>query len=95
MDIIFESELIEKENPIPDKIAFLLSFMELIVGGGGLTSSERTYIDRAAKKIYEDFLYNEKTPQTPETMPILHDLYNELYKYGEPAEGSPVPLKCT
>jgi hypothetical protein len=83
MDIVFEPELVMRENPIPDKIDFVLSFMELIVGGGGLTAPERSYIDRAAKSIYESFLFNEPSS---EKMPILKDLYDELERYGEVTE---------
>jgi type IV secretory pathway VirB4 component len=82
MDIVFDDETVTKKNPIPDKVNFILSFMELVVGGDGLTAPERSYIDRAAKRIYEKFLFSE-IPPTAETMPILEDLYNELEGYGD------------
>jgi len=83
MDIVFDKELIAEEDPVPDKINFLLSLMELIVGGGGLSAPERSLIDRAAKKIYENFLYNSPSL---EKMPILEDLWKELERYEAPAE---------
>jgi hypothetical protein len=56
MDIIFDSELIAEEDPIPDKVNFLFSLMELIAGGRfGLKPQELALIDRAAGKIYNKF----------------------------------------
>ena len=81
MDIIFDRELINEEDPIPDKIDFVISLMELICGD--LTPSERSMVDRAAKKIYINFL--EKNPSA-DKMPILGDLQDELQRYGEITE---------
>jgi type IV secretory pathway VirB4 component len=60
LDIIFDKRLTTEEDPIPDKIDFIVGLIELIVGGNGLTASERSLVDRAAKKIYEHFL--DKAP---------------------------------
>jgi hypothetical protein len=65
MDIVFDERILVDENgapesPIPDKIDFVISMVELIVGNTGLTAPERSLIDRAAKKIYEQFM--DKAP---------------------------------
>ena len=68
-------------SPISLKCDFLLSLMELIVGGkDGLQPVERTIIDRCARLVYRDYLNDpEHTP-----MPILQDLYDLLCRQAEP-----------
>lgn len=68
-------------SPISLKCDFLLSIMELIVGGkDGLQPVERTIIDRCARMVYRDYLNDpEHTP-----MPVLQDLYDLLCKQAEP-----------
>ncbi|MDR0918123.1 MAG: PrgI family protein, partial [Oscillospiraceae bacterium] len=69
MDIIIDKDLNAEDDPIPDKIEYIISIMELIVGGReGLTSTERSMIDRCAGRIYKDFLNDNPTA---EKMPIL------------------------
>jgi type IV secretory pathway VirB4 component len=70
MDIIWDKEIRQKVDPIPDKINFILSLMELIVGD--LTASEKSLIDRFSKKIYEKFFNN---------MPTFENSAEKIYKY--------------
>ncbi len=81
MDIIIEDINID-ENPISMKSDFIISLMELIVGGGGITAEERSVIDRCVRQIYNRFF---NTNPTPETMPLLSDLLEEFNQVGEKA----------
>ena len=70
----------DDENPLSLKSDFILSLCELIVGGkDGLMPVEKTIIDRCVRLVYRDYL----SDPTPEKMPILEDLYNELRKQDE------------
>lgn len=84
MDISIDDYLFE--NPmeiIADKSDFLISLCEIIVGGRyGLSSEERSVIDKCVQRIYKDFI--ESKP-TAEKMPLLSDLQNELKKEGKVA----------
>ena len=84
MDISIDEYLFE--NPmevIADKSDFLISLCEIIVGGRyGLSSEERSVIDKCVQRIYKDFIQNE--PKA-ENMPLLSDLQRELQKEGEVA----------
>lgn len=65
----------EEENPVDLKSDFVLSLMELILGGKqGLSPKEISIIDRCVRKIYMPFLESNDE----DDMPILEDLYNEL-----------------
>ena len=69
------------ENPLALKADFILSLMELVVGGNeGLQPIERTVIDRCTRLVYREVL---KNPETAE-MPILQDLYELLNEQPEP-----------
>ena len=62
----------EDDNPLTLKSDFILSLMELIVGGkAGLEPVEKTIIDRCVHLVYRDYLQDPK----PEKRPILGDLY--------------------
>jgi len=79
MDIQFTND--GDENPLALKADFILSLMELIVGGkDGLQPIERTVIDRCTRLVYKDIMQN---PDTAE-MPILQDLYELLNEQPEP-----------
>jgi len=79
MDIQFTEN--DEENPIALKADFILSLMELVVGGkDGLQPIERTVIDRCTRLVYRDLL---KNPDTAE-MPTLQDLYEMLNAQPEP-----------
>ena len=70
----------EDDNPLSLKSDFILSLCELIVGGkDGLQPVEKTIIDRCVRSVYREFLNDP----SPEKMPILEDLYNELRKQEE------------
>ena len=70
-----------EENPMALKADFILSLMELIVGGkDGLQPVERTVIDRCVRIMYRDYLQDPGTAK----MPILQDLYTLLCKQTEP-----------
>ena len=69
------------ENPLALKADFVLSLMELIVGGkDGLEPIERTVIDRCTRLVYRDVMQNPETA----LMPILQDLYELLNAQPEP-----------
>ena len=59
------------DAPLKDKANFIMSMLELVVGGSGLTAEEKSVIDRL---IYEKYFENP----TPDNMPILQDLYDML-----------------
>ena len=64
------------DAPLKDKANFIMSLLELVVGGSGLTAAEKSVIDRCLPKIYEKYFEDPK----PENMPILQDLYDMLRK---------------
>ena len=57
------------DAPLKDKANFIMSMLELVVGGSGLTAA-KSVIDRCLPKIYKDYFTDPK----PENMPILSDL---------------------
>lgn len=67
-------------SPISLKCDFILSLMELVVGGkDGLQPVERTVIDRCTRIVYREYLNDpEHTP-----VPTLQDLYDLLCKQAE------------
>jgi len=62
------------DAPLKDKANFIMSMLELVVGGSGLTAEEKSVIDRCLPKIYEKYFEHP----TPDNMPILQDLYDML-----------------
>ena len=62
------------DAPLKNKANFIMSLLELVVGGSGLTAAEKSVIDRCLPKIYEKYFEDPK----PENMPILQDLYDML-----------------
>lgn len=68
----------DNDSPLVLKSQFLQMFCELIIGGGGISAAERTYIDRAARLTYSKFFNN---PQKM-LMPNLKDFYDNLVKQG-------------
>ena len=65
----------DDDDPVSLKADFILSFMELVVGGkAGLKAEEKSAIDFAVSRIYQRYFENP----VPENMPILQDLYEEL-----------------
>lgn len=62
------------DAPLKDKANFIMSMLELVVGGSGLTAEEKSVIDRCLPKIYEKYFDNP----IKENMPILQDLYDML-----------------
>ena len=74
----------DEENPLALKSDFVLSFCELIIGGrDGLEPIEKTVIDRSVTRIYQKYFENP----TPQNMPILEDLYEEINKQPEQEAG--------
>lgn len=70
----------DDDDPVSLKVDFILSFMELVVGGkAGLKAEEKSAIDFAVSRIYTKYFEDPK----PENMPILEDLYNELLSHKE------------
>ena len=64
----------DEENPMALKADFILSLMELIVGGkDGLQPVERTVIDRCVRQMYREHLQNPETAEMP-TLQTLYDL---------------------
>ena len=71
----------DDESPVSLKADFVLSLLELIIGSKtGLEPVEKTIIDRSVRLVYRDYLQNP----SPETMPILEDLYNMILAQSEP-----------
>lgn len=71
----------EDDNPLTLKSDFILSLMELIVGGkAGLEPIEKTVIDRCVHMVYRDYLQDPR----PEKMPVLGDLHALLCQQPEP-----------
>jgi type IV secretory pathway VirB4 component len=71
----------EDDNPLTLKSDFVLSLMELIVGGkDGLTPVEMTIIDRCVRLVYRDYLADPR----PDKMPVLGDLHELLKGQDEP-----------
>ena len=71
----------DDESPVSLKADFVLSLLELIIGSKtGLEPVEKTIIDRSVRLVYRDYLQNP----SPETMPILEDLYNTIFAQSEP-----------
>lgn len=69
------------ENPMALKADFILSLMELIVGGkDGLQPVERTVIDRCTRLVYRDLLMHPETAAAP----TLQDLHTVLCDQPEP-----------
>ena len=50
------------DAPLKDKANFIMSMLELVVGGSGLTAEEKSVIDRCLPKIYEKY-FNEPEPK--------------------------------
>ena len=74
----------DEENPLALKSDFVLSFCEFIIGGrDGLEPIEKTVIDRSVTRIYQKYFENP----TPQNMPILEDLYEEIKKQPEQEAG--------
>ena len=71
----------EDDSPLSLKSDFILSLMELIVGGkAGLEPVEKTIIDRCVHMVYREYLQDPR----PEKMPILGDLHALLREQTEP-----------
>ena len=71
----------EDDNPLTLKSDFILSLMELIVGGkAGLEPVEKTVVDRCVHMVYRDYLQDPR----PEKMPVLGDLHALLCQQPEP-----------
>ncbi|MBQ9719605.1 MAG: conjugal transfer protein TraE, partial [Oscillospiraceae bacterium] len=71
----------EDDNPLTLKSDFILSLMELIVGGkAGLEPVEKTIIDRCVHMVYREYLQDPR----PEKMPVLGDLHALLSQQPEP-----------
>ena len=68
----------DADNPLILKSQFLQTFCELVVGGGGISAAERTYIDRAARLTYAKYFNNP----TKQEMPCLQDFYDNLTAQG-------------
>lgn len=80
LDIQFGNSA-DDENPFALKADFILSLMELIIGGkDGLQPVERTVIDRCTRLVYKEVMQNPDTAK----MPILQDLYELLNAQPEP-----------
>jgi len=79
MDIKLTST--DEDNPLSLKADFILSLMELVVGGkDGLQPVERTIIDRCTRLVYREMV---KDPEHA-PMPVLQDLYELLNAQPEP-----------
>ncbi len=59
---------------LKEKANFIISLLELVVGGNGLSAEEKSVIDRCLPKIYKKYFDNP----IKDNMPILQDLYEML-----------------
>ncbi len=74
MDISIDSDE-NAEDQVKLKIDFILSLMEIVIGGRhGLSPVQASIIDVAASNVYRRFLDDPM----PEKMPTLEDLYDEI-----------------
>lgn len=65
----------DEDSPLAVKADFVVSMMELIVGGkSGLSPREKSIIDRCLRLIYHPWLLDP----VDENIPILEDLYDSL-----------------
>ena len=70
----------DDDNPLALKADFILSLLELVVGGKeGLKPVERTVIDRCIHQVYRPYFENP----VPENIPLLEDLYLALWEQDE------------
>ena len=74
MDITLEYG--EDDDPLILKSDFILSLMELMMGK--IEPDEKSIIDQCLRKVYHRFFDHP----TPESMPTLGDLYEEIGRYG-------------
>ena len=93
MDI--EIGLNDEDSPLSMKADFLLSLCELVVGGkDGLQPIEKTVIDRCVRLVYRELALGLEGAK----MPLLQDLYEELFKQPEPEAkrvATALELYCT
>lgn len=76
-----ELQYVDEDNdPVKTKIEYILAFMESIIGGSGLTGEQESIIDRATKRIYENYEINKCDENKP-SFPVM---YKELQTYNEP-----------
>ena len=91
LDLSMDDEV----SPISLKCDFILSLMELIVGGkDGLQPIEKTVVDRCVRLVYREQALGLDTGKTP----LLQDLYEELLKQPEPEArrvATALELYCT
>lgn len=66
----------EDDDPLILKSDFILSLMELMMGK--VEADEKSIIDQCLRRVYHRFFDDP----SPEKMPILQDLYEEIEKYG-------------
>ncbi len=59
---------------LKEKANFIISLLELVVGGSGLSAEEKSVIDRCLPKIYKRYFDNP----IKDNMPVLQDLYEML-----------------
>lgn len=79
LDISLDSA--EGDEPIRLKSEFILSLCELVMDDGtGVAAQQKSIIDRALREVYRPYFADP----TPENMPILGNLYEELRRMTEP-----------
>ena len=66
----------EDDDPLILKSDFILSLMELMMGK--VEPDEKSIIDQCLRRVYHRFFDDP----SPEKMPVLQDLYEEIQKYG-------------
>lgn len=77
-----ELQYVDEDNdPIKTKIEYILAFMESIVGH--LTGEQESIIDRATKRIYEQYFTDKAKGIDNIEMPSFPIFYNELKTYQE------------
>lgn len=69
----------EGSQPVKAKIDFIMSLFEQIVGSDGLDSKDKSLIDRAANRVYREYMRNNYTGKAP----TLKNLRQELLSMEE------------
>lgn len=66
------------DNPVLNKSAFILSFMEQLISGRPLSNSDRSVIDRCVGELYGKYFFGRERRK-----PTLLDFYKELMRQEE------------
>ncbi|MFP7697072.1 VirB4-like conjugal transfer ATPase, CD1110 family [Trueperella sp. LYQ143] len=70
--LALDKDMSAESNPLRDKCAYVLSLIEVLIGGAsGLSAQKRSLIDRCAQGLYSTYWNTDEA--TPPTLLSLHD----------------------